>query len=383
MASPAYLEESSLRPAPWPAKALDVVQVCAPGRFGGLESVVALLARGLAGRGHFVRVVAFHGLAADDHCQTFDGLAAAGVEVIEIRSPPRSYLAERRALAALLAHGSPIAHSHGYHADLVTRFASADASRGAVSTAHGFTGGGLKNRAYEWAGRWAVRGFGGVIAVARPLTALLTESGVARDRIHLVPNAFEATVEPLSRSAAREALGIPGEGVVVGWVGRLTQEKAPDLFVEAIGLVEGVDASIIGEGPMRASLEEAVRAAGHSGRIRWHGGVANASRTFRAFDVLVLSSRTEGTPIVLLEAMSAGIPVVTTGVGGVPDVVGPAEAVIVPAGDAAAIARGIRLCLDDGPARAARVRAARARVLEHYSIAGWLDRHETIYRGIS
>ncbi|MFN0178771.1 MAG: glycosyltransferase family 4 protein [Gemmatimonadales bacterium] len=367
-----------------PSPTLDIVHVIAPGRFGGAESVVAGLARGLAGRGHRVRVIALHGLDPADRCESFAGLAAAGVELRELRFPARSYLQERRALGGELMGGTSVAHSHGYHADLVTAFAAGDRGRPAVSTAHGFTGRGLKNRIYEWASRRAVRGFGAVIAVSAPLEVTLKKAGIPDDRLHLLPNAFEPVADALPRSAARSALGLPAEGPVVGWIGRLTAEKGPDVFLNAVARFDvPARASIVGEGAMGDELQ--AWAASHLSpeQVHWHGGLQQASRYFAAFDVVVMSSWTEGTPIVLLEAMSAGVPVVVTNVGGIPDVVGPAEAVLVPPGDPAAIAAGVRRCLIDRAGTEERIRSARARVAERFSIGPWLDRHEAIYRCVS
>src|SRR2546430_15130133 len=96
---------------------------------------------------------------------------------------------------------------------------------------------------------------------------------------------------------------------------------------------------------------------GVADHIRWHGVVPDAERVYTAFDVCVLSSRTEGTPVVLFEAMAAGVPVVATAVGGVPDVLSAEEAVLVASEDPVGLAAGIRDVYADADAAARRARA--------------------------
>ena len=94
----------------------------------------------------------------------------------------------------------------------------------------------------------------------------------------------------------------------------------------------------------------------------------------------MLSSRTEGTPVVLFEAMAAGVPIVTTAVGGVPDVVSREEAALVPSEDSRALAEGIRDVYTHTAAAARRARAARTRLERDYSVGPWLERYTNIYR---
>ena len=99
-----------------------------------------------------------------------------------------------------------------------------------------------------------------------------------------------------------------------------------------------------------------------------------------AFDAWVLSSRTEGTPVTLFEAVAAGVPVVATRVGGVPDVVGEGEAILVPPEDPEALAAAIRAVHASPLAAAARADRASRRVATEFAAAPWLDAYDRAYR---
>lgn len=360
---------------------LDLCHIVAPGPVGGLESVVAMHAAGMARRGHRVRVLAL--LEPAGRCDAFQGLPGDGVGVVEIRLPAGSYREEVRRLAGLLSGGRlSVAHCHGYHADLVGWRAARRARRPVVSTVHGYTGGGVKNRLYEWLDRLALRHLDAVIAVSRPLERQLSAAGVRSSRLHCIPNALAEPAPAPDRAAARRALGLEPGGLVAGWVGRLSVEKGPDLFLEALARAPEWRASIVGDGPLRGALEARARDLGVDRRIRWHGVVPGAGTLLAGFDALVLSSRTEGTPIVLLEAMAAGVPLVVTEVGGVPDVVTASEAIRVPPGRPEALAEALHQLQRDPAGAGARARAAGTRLASVYAIGPWLDRHEALYRSL-
>ncbi|HEX9728997.1 MAG TPA: glycosyltransferase [Gemmatimonadales bacterium] len=356
-----------------------VIHVLAPAAYGGAEAVVETLVRQQGARAAVATLLQTPGphpfVAA---------LRNAGVDVHEIRCGRRQYRREARALASLMtAQGADVVHSHVYHADLVGYAAARIAALPIVSTVHGFTGGGLKNRIYEWLDLRALARMQAVIAVSGSVRDRVIRAGCAPERVHLIPNAVGG-LPPADRSAARRALGLNLAASVVGWVGRLSREKGPDLFVGALESLgpRVPNAVLIGDGDEAIGLAGRIDSAGLGGVVRLAGAVPNAGRLLPAFDVLVLSSRTEGTPIILLEAMAARVPVVAFAVGGIPDVLDDGSAWLVAPDDVAALGRAVRAVLDD-PDEARRRTAAAARILRTRFDAGdWVTRVDAVYQEV-
>ena len=367
-----------------PEPPLTILHIAAPGRAGGLESVVLDLSGGLKRMGHRVALAAVLDPGSEAH-PVPDRAEGLGVEVRRVVVPPRAYRSEYRLLRQVVAELEPdVVHTHGYRADLIGGLAARRAGVPWVSTVHGFTGGGRKNRCYEWLQVRAYRRAQAVVAVSRPIRDRLVREGVLPDRVRVMPNAWSPKPS-LPREEARRRLGIAGSAPVVGWVGRLTREKGADLFLEALALLPNRAwvASIVGEGRERPALEAQAARLGIADRVRWHGLVPDAAAIYPAFDAWVLSSRTEGTPIALFEAMAARVPAVVTSVGGVPDVVTPFEALLVRPEDPAALATAIGNLLAEGDGAAARGEAAFRRLSARYAPTGWLDAHVALYRSLT
>jgi glycosyltransferase involved in cell wall biosynthesis len=145
-----------------------------------------------------------------------------------------------------------------------------------------------------------------------------------RLRVGYVPNALDP-VRVTERSVARTQLGLTDDVLLVGAVGALVGAKRFDLLIDAVGMLrrEGVacQLALVGDGPLHSWLYNRARTALGPSGFRGLGERVDVPEILSALDVFVLSSEDEGTPNVLLEAMSLGIPVVATAVGGVPDIV--------------------------------------------------------------
>lgn len=367
-----------------PTAGVSVLHVLAPAEAGGLEAVVQALALGARGSNVDARVAAVVSSGRPDH-PFLVPLRDAGVEAFAVEVPRRGYLKERAAVARLCRTLRPdVVHTHGYRADVLHAAVARGLRIPVVSTVHGFAGGDRKNRFYQWLQRRALRRFDAVVAVSQWVMDNLARSGVPPERLHYVQNGWYPSDPPLDRQAAGRALRIAPNGFRVGWVGRLSPEKGPDILVEAVPQLGDlpVAVSFVGVGAMRRALETRAAALHVADRIQWHGLVPGAGRLLRAFDALVLTSRAEGTPVLLLEAMAAGVPIIATDVGGVPDVVSPKEALLVPAEDPPAVAAAIREVLQSPAAARQRARAARERLEREFALAAWLQRYEAVYRAV-
>lgn len=162
------------------------------------------------------------------------------------------------------------------------------------------------------------------------------------DRFELIPLGFN--LEPFRRSRPSEYLrrrfGIPSQTVLVGTVGRLVPVKRVERFIEMAARLssqpglEPIRFVVVGDGPQRVSLEIMARRHGLDGRLFWTGWEEDLPSVYADLDVAVLTSRNEGTPVSLIEAQAAGVPVVAADVGGVREVVADGTSGwIVPADD--------------------------------------------------
>jgi glycosyltransferase involved in cell wall biosynthesis len=312
-------------------------------------------------------------------------LVDLGVPIFATTIRGRAYLRERAGYRKAFREWCPdVVHTHGYRADLLAGSAAAAHGIPRVSTLHGFTGGDWKNQLYERLQLRSVRRFDAAVAVSSQIRDRLIRAGASAARVYLIPNAWAASLSPLPRNEARAQLGLPQDCLVIGWVGRLSHEKGADILLEALPPLAELPwvLSVIGDGDQRAALQIAAVRHGFAERVRWHGLVPDASRLYPAFDCLVSSSRTEGSPIVLLEAMGTGVPIVATRVGGVPDLVRSEDGLLVPPENPSALGVAIRAALTDREAALTRSASARDRVARDYAPGAWIDRYAAVYHTI-
>ena len=202
--------------------------------------------------------------------------------------------------------------------------------------------------------------------------------GVAPGKVCVVPNGVDPGAAA-PRAVSRRELGLGEDDVVVGVVGALRPEKAHDLLLRAVARLPGVRLCVVGEGPCEATLRDLAGALDLGERVVWAGSRPDAPRLAAAFDVGVLCSRWEGLPLSALETMAAGVPLVATAVGGLPGLLAGGEGLLVPPGDAGALAAAISAVMDAPDAAAERAERGRRLVRERYSLDRMAAGLATVY----
>jgi len=296
-----------------------------------------------------------------------DLAAAKGVEPIIIPQLRRNIdpiggLIALFKLCRLMRREKPhIVHTHTATAGLLGRLAARLA--GVPVILHTFHGhvlrgyfGPLRSKALVWMERFLARLSDCIVTVSEGQRRELAGYGIAPlEKITVVPLGFE--LEALlacesHRGELRRELGLAYENKLIGIVARLVPIKNHRLFLRAAKVVaEAMPQAgflVVGDGELREELEAYARDLGLDGRVLFTGWRRDLPRLYADLDVVALTSINEGTPVSLIEAMAAGVPVVATGVGGVPDVVVDGETGhLVEAGDVKGMAEAIIELLRD------------------------------------
>lgn len=221
-----------------------------------------------------------------------------------------------------------------------------------------------------------------VIAVSPEEQRAAVKLGFGRSRVMLVPNGVgEMDLTP--RGEARLAMGVDADAIVIGFVGRLVEQKAPEVLIEAFAATVSVEPrsrlALVGAGPLEPSMRELARSLGIAEKIIWLGE-RDARGVLAGFDLFALASRKEGLPYVVLEAMAAGLPVVATTSAGSEILVIPGlNGTVVPADNVGAFGEALIELVTDPAGRARRGAASRERVAA-FSIDAMVEATLAAYR---
>jgi glycosyltransferase involved in cell wall biosynthesis len=347
---------------------------------GGAQQHLLTLTRGLAGSGYRF-VVATSGNEPLDAVFRREGVPVITLSRRSIKHRVSPVFMARLALLASSGNFHLI-HGHLHSASIAAAVAARISGLPLVLTHHSMN---TWRPPYHVAlGRWADRQADAVIAVSSNIAAAVEQGGVS---VRIIPNWVRPPTQLWTETeiaAARNDLDIPCDAYVISYIGRFSRDKNPLLFVEAAAIIAERSSNahflLVGDGPLRSEAEARGRALGIENRLNFIGFRSNAADLHQVVDVLALSSNSEGSPLVVLEAMAVGRPVVATAVGDVPEQIVHGETgLIVPPQDAQALANAV-LALENTSLRWRMGRAARERVLHHFSVERGLSLTMAVYR---
>ncbi len=220
-------------------------------------------------------------------------------------------------------------HTHGYFTDIIGTPVCKFLRIPHLSTCHGFVSNDRNLRVYNWLDRISLRLCKKIIAVSEGIKNDLLRSGINESRTVVIPNAVENSYGEKEladhRIEKRRLLSLEEEKFIIGYAGRLSEEKGLEYLIEAGSILrekgEAFKILIIGDGPKKKDLENLAVTKSLKKETIFTGFQSDVENWLPALDVFVLPSLTEGTPMALLEAMSVGIPAIATSVGDVPTIV--------------------------------------------------------------
>ena len=253
-----------------------------------------------------------------------------------------------------------------------------------IAYAHGYTSENRRMAIYNQLDRWLMRQADRVVSVSQATGDRLQDAGVPKERIRVIHNAIDPLDYDLMADGAefRRECGTGLDNLLIGVVGRLSPEKGQHVFIRAFQdvakAVPEVKAVLVGDGSERENLEAAVCETGLKDRVQFVGYRFPVSSVYAAMDLVVIPSLSEGLPFVLLEAMLHKKAVVTTAVGGIPEVMqGELSQLLVPPGDPGALAQAMIQALRDASFRSKLGDAGSRLVQDAYSP---VRRAEKIYQ---
>jgi glycosyltransferase involved in cell wall biosynthesis len=320
-----------------------------------------------------------------------------GIEVIVVRmgaglNPYGTY----QILLTAKAKSIDILHSHGYKgnilAGLIPKFVR---KLPLICTVHGWTNTSPMSKLalYEWLDRRLQCYKDAVVAVNKLLLedTRLTTAKISADRLFVVNNGIDPDPEVGNAADTEEHLRIRDftrEGFIIGAIGRLSREKAYAHLLEATALLHNdghnVRLVLVGDGPLYDELNQKAAALGIADIVLFAGYLANASQFLRYFNVLAISSLSEGLPITLLEAMRARIPVVSTRVGGIADVISDGKSgLLVPPANVQALSSALSRMICEPAIRDTFSRQAGLDLKQHYSSDKMAGNYLDIYKIIT
>jgi glycosyltransferase involved in cell wall biosynthesis len=356
-------------------------------RMGGGQKVAVITAQQLLKTGHQVEVISL---------SEFPG-GTVESELESARIPIQLFPARRlldpirlfQIVRFLRAQSFDVLHTHLTYANIIGSAAGRLSGTPVLATVHST----VEDPKHRNVVREAVETFALRYLANRVLAVGLEVERAHRNQvgaahITMIPNAVPvpAPISPEERRAARKEWLQDPDGQLILSIGRLCQPKGYEDLIQAMAFLRDRFPSAIlviaGDGDVRAELEGLIRELGLTDRVFLPGTRADIPRLLRAADLYVCSSRWEGLPLSILEAMMAGLPVIATRVGDIPGVVSEQVGALVEAGAPAQLAETMARFVADARLRRDTGTAAAAYAGAHFNLAVWTERMLALYQSI-
>lgn len=304
-----------------------------------------------------------------------------GLATLRVESSGKVDFASAKWLAERVREdGISLLHAHDYKSLSIAALIATRVRVPIVATFHGDTGANLSLQAYEALARLLGNTTRAVAAVSEPLAQKLRR-WAPFTKVHQIPNGIRLST-PCSddeRAQARAALRIAPDRQVVAVIGRLSKEKGHQVLFRALRVAALHDQPVVllaGDGELRESLKPLAEGLD----VRWLGFVREPRAIYAAADVIAMPSLTEGLPLVGLEAMATGRPLVASAVGELPAMLADHAGFLARPGDEASLAAALMTALGDELARKVAADKALVRVRAQYSLASMAERYaELLY----
>ncbi|MFQ5706811.1 MAG: glycosyltransferase [bacterium] len=293
----------------------------------------------------------------------------------------------RRIRQYLQQEGVQILHTHGYKANFYAWLSGRASNTVRIATCHPWTETDYsrKARLYTRLDKFCLKHFDRIVAVSSTVEKETLESGVAPAKISVIDNGIDTSRfnGKHGKDAIRRKLRLPVNKVIIGTIGRLVPEKGHDLLLRAARGLVANDPNllfvIVGDGPLGRNLERQRAALGLENQVLLLGQREDVPELLSAFDVFVLSSVSEGLPMVLLEAMAAHKAVIATRVGSIPEVLQEGKTGLLVEPDANDLQHKLAELLQDKSRIAELGKLARERILKDYSSRAMAEKYVRVY----
>lgn len=359
---------------------------------GGLERIVVDLVRYGRRRGHRVSVICI------ERSGTLAAQAEAlGATIVTIGKSAGVQLSTVKRVGAVLQDLRPdVLHTHQVGALFYAgRPAYQLGIPVVVHTEHinniRKAGQGLVRRLkMTWLWWWAARYARKFFCVSRDISDEMDARRIVpKSKLSVVLNGIntEPFLQPIDRDNIRLSLGIPADAAVIGTLGRLNEVKRQDLLLRAFARIARRNPCLrlllVGDGPQRSHLAALSQQLGIESAVCFAGYQAKPEQFLRVMDVFALTSRMEGLPLAILEAWAAGLPVVASAVGGVPDLIEDnRNGILFPSGDEDVLTEVLSGVLGDPVRARALGDAGREEVTRRYDLQRMADDYERHYRDL-